>query len=284
MNVQLTNYNEFKKDFFEHGIEYAAERSARLGFDAVEFLDICPAESCIPERINASDIRRVCGQNGLKISCYSVGADLLANDRFQLEKQLWRHIAFAAEIGSPYFHHTLVRSLMPDSRVPSYEAIFDSIVETAVQIANRCKTYGLTCLYEPQGLYFNGVDRLKHFFECVRQECSNVAICGDVGNSLFVDTSANDIYDAFIDSIRHVHLKDFQVSDQPFENGVCFRSINGKYLRECQLGQGVVDLGYCFQKLKEQKYQGAISFEFDGDDSVLSAAIQLVRNLMLQWK
>ena len=282
--MRLTNYNEFRNDLRKYGIEYAAERSARLGFDSVEFLDLCPiaAEARVPERVNASDVRRVCEQNGLKVACYSLGADLLASDRDELKKQLCQQIEFAAEIGTPYIHHTLVRSLSPDSRVLSYESVFDSIVGTAVWIANRCKTYGLTCLYEPQGLYFNGVDRLKHFFECVRQECSNVAICGDVGNSLFVDTSANDIYDAFIDSIRHVHLKDFQVSDQPFENGVCFRSINGKYLRECQLGQGVVDLGYCFQKLKEQKYQGAISFEFDGDDSVLSAAIQLVRNLMLQ--
>lgn len=280
MNVQLTNYNEFKKDFFEHGIEYAAERSARLGFDAVEFLDICPAESCIPERINASDIRRVCEQNGLKISCYSVGADLLANDRSQLEKQLWRHIAFAAEIGSPYFHHTLVRSLTPDSRVPSYEAIFDSIVETAVQIANRCRSYGLTCLYEPQGMYFNGVAGLKRFFERVREECSNVAICGDVGNSLFVDTPVTDIYDAFIESISHVHVKDFQVSDRPFEDGVCFRSRGGKYLRECQLGQGAVDLDYCFKKLKEHQYQGAVSLELEGDDRVLIEAMQTVRNLI----
>lgn len=276
--MQLTNYIAFRNDYRKHGIEYATERSARLGFDSVEFLDLCPTESCIPESINASDVRHVCEQNGVKVACYSLGADLLVNDHAELKRQLCRQIDFAADIGSPFFHHTLVMSLIPDPRVPSYEAIFDSIVEMAVWIAKRCDLYKLTCLYEPQGMYFNGVDGLKRLFERVRQECSNVAICGDVGNSLFVDVSANEIYDTFVDSIRHVHVKDFQVSDQPFESGICFRSRSGKFLRECELGQGIVDFSYCFQKLKEQNYQGAVSFELDGDDSTLLKAVKLVRS------
>ena len=275
--MKFTNYIAFRNDFRQQGIEYATERSARLGFDSIEFLDLCPSETCAFNLTSNSDVRRACEQNGLQVACYSLGADLLANDQSQLKTQLCQQIEFAAEIGSPYFHHTLIPSLAEDPRVPSYEEVFDSIVETAVWIANRCKIYGLTCLYEPQGMYFNGVEGLNHLFERVRQECSNVAICGDVGNSLFVDTSPNDIYDAFITSIRHVHVKDFQINDRPFEDGVFFLSRGGKYLRECQLGEGIVDFEYCFKKMKDHKYQGAVSFELDGSDQILTKAIEQIR-------
>ena len=276
--MKPVNYSVFYKDCKTKGIEYAARHSRELGFDAVEFLDFAPMrEDSVTNTYRALEVNNVLGGYGLSVSCCSVAVDLLHNDRGEKTEQMHRQIEFAAEVGSPFFHHTLLLSLDPRAAVLPYEDALEAIYPHAVAIANRCKEYGITCLYEPQGLYFNGVEGLGRFFARIKGDCPNVGICGDVGNGLFVDNSAIEIYDAFVGDVKHVHLKDYRVENAPVGDARAYLSRAGRYLYECPLGEGSTDLDYCFAKLKQAGYTGGLSFEIGGDDDSVKKAIELVR-------
>ena len=275
--MKYSNYYAFQRDCKANGIEYAAKHSAALGFDAVEFLDVLMSPSPQYESLDASYVKSVLEQNGLTVACFSVVVNLLTTDFAILKERFAKQIEFAARLGAPCLHHPLVPGLSMAEDAPSYASVFDRILEPAVWIAERCAEYGLTCLYEPQGMYFNGVEGLKPFYQCVSKACSNVAICGDVGNALFVDVSANEIYDAFLHDIKHVHVKDYLIGDRAIEER-CWQSRGGKWISECPIGTGVTDFSYCFNRLKQVGYDASISFELDGDDKTLTDALQKVKS------
>jgi len=274
----FTNYSIFYSDIKNHGIEYAVEHTVKLGFDAVEFLGY---PKCFSAPSALSSTAKLLAENGLKVSCYSEGINLLDTSRAtrsELETHLFKCADAAAELGSPYFHHTLVLPLALPSNAPAYCDILPTILNSAEKVARYCERLGLTCLYEPQGMYFNG-EGLKIFFDEMKKRCQNIGICGDVGNSLFVDYSPNLIFDNFAKEIKHVHLKDYFISDAPFEGAKCYKTRGGRWLSDAPLGKGAVDIPYCLARLREQNYCGDYSFEVEGSDEVMKNATEYVKNL-----
>ena len=278
--MKFVSYGTFQNDRRMHGIEYAAKRSARLGFDSVEFFERCLSTTPPIQSFDARYTKRVLDENGLSVACYSLLMDLSAKDFIEVKDTFARHLEFAARLETPYLHHTVVPSLLLEMDAPPYEMVLERVFEHVVWIANRCAEYGVTCLYEPQGLYFNGVEGLQLLFQRVGKICKNVGICGDVGNSLFVDVSANRIYDAFIHEIRHVHVKDYMLSTHSIEDqGKSVPLRGGKWITECPIGNGVIDFSYCFGRLKQVGYDDAISFEISGDDKTVSDAMTYIKSI-----
>ena len=110
--MRFVNYSVFYEDLKTRGIEYAAEHSKALGFEAVEFLDFAPVSEHSPvNRYTAAEVRRVLDSYGLSVACYSVAVNLSHADVAHRLADLERQIAFAAEIGSEKFHHTIVPHL-----------------------------------------------------------------------------------------------------------------------------------------------------------------------------
>jgi len=274
----FVNYSVFYKDLKTRGLEYAAKHSRKLGFDAVEFLEVLTeqrASGCHPD--SAKEVKRVLDDSGLSVSCFSVAVDLQGNGAEERTEQMMRLIEFAAKVGSPRFHHTLVPGLEFQSCVESYGTVLDRIYPRAKRIADCCAAYGIECLYEPQGCYFNGVEGLRGFYERIKGDCDNVGICGDVANGLFADCSAREFYDAFVDEIRHVHVKDYRMTDCPDPNKVPYVSRKGRFFYDCSLGAGVTDFHYCFEKLKQAGYRGDISFEMAGDDREILRSMEFLK-------
>ena len=114
----------------------------------------------------------------------------------------------------------------------------------------------------------------------MKKRCPNIGICGDVGNSLFVDYSPSLVFDNFAPYIKHVHLKDYYISDEPLENERNYKTLGGKYLRDAALGEGKVDIAYCLTKLREQNYRGDFAFEVEGSDEVMKKAMDYVKKLV----
>ncbi|MBO5295182.1 MAG: sugar phosphate isomerase/epimerase [Clostridia bacterium] len=277
--IKLTNYNTFQADVLSHGLEYAVRHSVDLGFDAVEFLDTCRmGDSILPTLGEAKDVKALLDRYGLGVSCYSVGVQLLCDDPTATEKALFAHIDFAAAIGSKLFHHTIVPVLTLPADAPSYEDVMQKILPYAEHIASYCTSRGLTCLYEPQGMYFNGIQGLKPFLAKMKQAGHRVGLCGDFGNSLFVDVAPDAIFDEFIGDIKHVHVKDYLVSDTEIDGKhTDFCSKGGRWIYEADMGEGSVKLDRCFDALRAVNYDGAVSFEFVADDETNKKAMQLVR-------
>ena len=276
--MRFVDYGVFYKDIHQVSLEYAARHARELGFDAVELLEVFPLKkNAILWKYPAHEMRRVLEEYGLSVSCVSFGVNL-AEDEIDWDG-IEALIEYAAAVGSPRVHHTLVPLVSLQEGAPSYETMLERVYPHAVKIANRCRMLGMECLYEPQGIYFNGTEGLGHFYDRICAECTNVGICGDTGNSLFVDISAEAIYDRFVHGIRHVHVKNYRVTDAPDGATRAYRSKGGRYIYDCPIERGATDLAYCLEKLKAVGYDGDISFEMEIDDCVTREAMTYLRGL-----
>lgn len=270
--MKYTNYAQFHKDATKNGIEYALEHTVKLGFDSVEFLSLTPEDSYSK---NAASLLKA---YGISASCYSACTNLFENPK-KAEELLLSYAEIAAELGSPFLHHTLLPKLSLSAIDPSYNDVLPSVVRVAERVANYCDTLGIVCLYEPQGMYFNGKQLEEFFFE-MQKRCSNVGVCGDVGNSFFVDYSPSLIFKNLAPYIKHVHIKDFAASKSAPSSRKYYLSKGGNCFFEAEIGTGDVDFRYCLDRLKENGYSGAFSFEISGTDDYLISSANYVKGLL----
>ncbi|MBE6702201.1 MAG: sugar phosphate isomerase/epimerase [Ruminococcaceae bacterium] len=274
--MRLTNYNQFYHDRKQFGIEYAAAHTVSLGFDAVEYLVLSFTEHAI----DAQKEKEILDRHGLCVTCYSVYVQLFTPDRADVERQMLRQVETAAALGAKYFHHTLFPPYNRERIANTYDEVYDGIVDMAERIAKACNKHGIVCLYEPQGAYFNGIIGLKTFLSEMKKRNCEVGVCGDFGNSVFVDVDPRDVFKAFAGEIRHVHVKDYLVTDTDIPEKKAHRSIGGRLIYESELGEGSVDFAYGFRELKRAGYDGAISFEIQKSDGEFAKAISYIKDVM----
>ncbi len=257
-NLRKSNYITFYEDIRDRGIDYAFEHTVNMGFDAVEVFDAAKPSQWI-DRAKMLYLKEKLTENQLAVSCYSMVVNLLSENVNDVMERAFKHIEYAAELGSPYIHHTIVPKLVRGKDDPEYDDVLERVIENVAKIANRCNEYGIVCLYEPQGVYFNGVEGLGTLLKEVRYRNCKVGVCGDVCNSLFVDCPPTEIFKNFSDDIMHVHIKDYLICTEQRKEGLM--SVGGKCLVPAPIGKGDVDIKGCLSYLRD--YNGAISFETD---------------------
>ena len=275
--MKFANYTQFYTDRKLRGIEYAAAHTVALGFDAVEYFGKVPSGIYH----NATEERKILFQYGLTVTCYSVYVQLLTANTNEVKKQIKEEIEAAVILGAKYFHHTIFPHYSVLNTNRTYEEVLSGVVDLVEYIAKECNQRGLVCLYEPQGAYFNGVDGLDRLFLEIKNRGYDVGICGDMGNSFFVDVNSKDIFKHFGKDILHVHAKDYLFTNEEISKESPHTSLSGAFIYDAPLGTGSVDLEYCLGKLKENGYDGTISFEIEGSDEYLRDALAAVRTM---WK
>ena len=274
----FANYSQFHEDLKNRGIEYAAKHTAALGFDAVEYIAVSYAE-------HIEDVARmkvVLAQYGLGVSCYSVYVQLFTADQTEVEQHMLRHVEAAAALGSKYLHHTLFPIYNKARIENSYDEVLAGIADLAERIAKACNRHGIVCLYEPQGAYFNGIEGLERFLLEMRRRGCEVGVCGDFGNSLFVDVDPREVFSRFAGEIRHVHVKDYLATDAEIPQRKASRSAAGRLLYDAALGEGAVDFLHGFKALRQAGYDGVISFELKGSDEELANAVTFMKKTIRQ--
>lgn len=279
----LTNYNLFQHDLVTQGIEYAAEHTLALGMDAVEFLAPCPGN--IPAFKDLKEAERtaeVLRRYGLKVSCFSSGASLYGPDGQMVEEWFKRYAEIAGILSSPYLHHTLFCPLVMPQDPPSYDAMFNAIIDSVERVAAHAKQFGVTCLYEPQGMYFNGVAGLKPLITEMKKRATNVGVCGDIGNCLYVDDDPGAVFEAFASEILHVHMKDYVVRTETAEDRSYKPSRGGKWLSHTEIGAGDIDFVSAMQTLKNVDFNGAFALEVMGDDDFMRRSIEYLKSVYCQ--
>ncbi|MBE6561885.1 MAG: sugar phosphate isomerase/epimerase [Ruminococcaceae bacterium] len=257
--MDFAYYNYFTGKAKKDGIEAAADYARALGFTSVEPLGgmDCRYPATVEE---AAHMKQVLQSRGMHTACYSVGITVWNNPA--AEEALMTHLRVAAAAGSPYFHHTLLLSLAPIPGGPSYEEAMEAVLPVALRVAKRAAELGVMCLYEPQGMYFNGLAGLGTFFTEMKRLTSNVGICADLGNTYFADESVLPILEKFGRDVKHVHVKDYTFPDTPPADGKkCYISKGGKYFRDTLPGTGAVDFAACRRLLDAAGYTGAYAME-----------------------
>ena len=254
-------YGGFSAMLKEKGVEETLRFTTEKGFSGVEFLEGSKkgAVDSVADLSEAKTVARKLKEYGLPTACYSVGNCVLDNTTENLKK----HVALAAELGSPYLHHTLIPWLVLPPNAPTYQEGLERALEEASQVAEYANGLGLTCLYEEQGMYFNG-QGFRAFYTEMKRRHQNVGVCGDFGNNLFVDEDPADFIAEYAEDIKHVHLKDYLFlprEDRSKKSAEWYETKGGNWLKDCALGGGVVAFDRIFDALRKVDYQGKYALE-----------------------
>lgn len=271
--MKYANYSIFSTDFHELGLEAAVEHTLKMGFNAVEHIENAMVDNAkLQSPSDAVRMRKLLDANGLTVSCYSVVLNLLAEDAAVQKERMLRHVEYARELGSPFVHHTLAPGYDREKKTMTLSEVIERIADDAADIAKYCNDNGMICLYEPQGLYFNGVDGVGAIIREMRSRGIKVGVCGDTGNSVFVDVDPADIFRAFSDDIVHVHVKDYYYGRTEDASNY---SYDGKKILPSPLGEGDCHIKECLSLIPD--YTGDISFEFAASDEEVKRVMSLLK-------
>ncbi len=222
----------------------------------------------------ANKLRKHCEKLGVAIPCFSAFSDLGVPGREEEVERIKKYIDVAAALGSPYFHSTLV-PFIDKAAVPPMENVYDTTVERVKVICDYAQKRNVKCIYEPQGMIFNGLENMKKLFKGVDGAAELLL---DVGNVYFVDEEPYDMARELAPIIKHVHFKDYQrrSSLEECEGVRAYETKNGNYLYDVKLGTGVIDFARIFNILLDAGYDGWYSLEYGSTlESVREGAITL---------
>ena len=264
--MNSTMYTNFSKLVKRDGIEEAARQAKSLGFSSVEFFEVVDSAwtPTVKDRESARQMKRVLDAHGLSVACYSIAVTLYEEGMTpdtvtEAERALYLYAEIASVLGSSFLHHTLIMKHIQD--VLPFDEALRLTVPVAVRVAKHAYAHGVRCIYEPQGRFFNGVEKFGAFFSAVKEQCPYVGVCGDVGNVLFVDESSVDFFRKYADKIVHVHIKDYIPTQKSDTSPDWSISPKGAVYAECAIGTGCIDLRACLRILKDAGYTGAFGFE-----------------------
>ena len=262
--MHFTMYVNFIELLAELGPEATAKKAKEMGFGSVEVLEsTAPGHpAVIPDVTTAQWVREIFEAEELHFACYSVGTNLFRAP--ENEAALCRHAEIACALGAPYLHHTVLPGLQLDENSPAYDVAIAEAADAAERVANYAATLGLTCIYEDQGMYVNGIEGFGGFLAEMKRRCANVGVCADMGNIMFADETPAPFFEAFKDDIKHVHFKDYLWKEGPESPGrYWMRTKGGHWVRPTLVGDGVIDLKSCIDVLKRIGYDGALAYEAD---------------------
>ena len=241
---RITNYKEM--------IDLAAE----LGMEAVE--GYCQFELETPDLDAARELRAYGEAKGVKFCCFSIFLNLVGEDAEAEMERLKKYAEVAAELGSPYLHHTVINEIYnPENVLPYKEELYCKGIAAAREIFDYAEKLGVRCIIEDQGYIYNGV---KGFTSFLRDIDRDIGIVADFGNIRQVEEQITDLIKAAPDKICHVHVKDVYLL--PEQKGGGLPTINGNFMYGAFLGEGDVPYEEAFRLLKEVGYKGYYSLEF----------------------
>lgn len=279
--MKFSMYAGFMERVREQGIEKAAQYAKNLGFSAVEFLADTSENGYVPftSAREAEEAAEKLKKYELAVSCYSVFCDLWSSDP-DIEQVMLEQVKIAAALGSPYFHHTLIPWLSVPKDAPDFETAIEKIVKIAKNIADYAADFGMICIYEDQGFYINGVEPFGLFWNRMKAVCSNVGICGDLGNILFADEQPQDFVQKYAQDICHIHVKDYLKKETVSSPGKGWMKTKGNnWLRDTVVGDGVVNFAECMKILQRIGYDGYYSLENTHPEPYEDGVRQAMRTL-----
>lgn len=267
--MRLSAYAGLRETIASLGIKGAFKSARVWGYNCIELLFI--AHECDGILKDADEYLGAISSEGMPVSCISCYADVVSTEppyRVNTDaiEAIKRCVDLAKIIGSPLVHHTLVTRL--SGTRDNYSEVLPIAIAAADEVAVYAKERGVSVIYEPQGMLFNGLSGFSGFLDKMLEGHSNVGVCLDVGNTLWVDEDCLAITEKYATNVKHLHLKDYilGVDDTPY------KTHGGKTIKEVALGRGIVDISGALQILESSGYTGAISIEDNSSSDYASLA------------
>ena len=266
----LVAYAGMREKIAQLGVTEAFNLARVCSYGGVELLFI--AHECATICEMAEEYREAIAHSGIGVKCISCYVDLLTNDgsyrvSHAATEAVKRCVDLAQAIGCPLVHHTLVTRLSGGR--DGYAEALPHAVRAAEEIATYAYGRGITVLYEPQGMLFNGLDGYSGLLDAMLCRHENVGLCLDIGNTLWVDEDCYALAQKYAHLIRHVHLKDYRLDTEDTR----YRTAGGHTIEEVLLGTGIINLSQVLDILARAGYRGALAIEDNSNSDFNSIAL-----------
>ena len=279
MTDRLTAYAGVRELFAKNGIKCTFKLAKEQGYTGIELLYI--DSECKGLMSLYPKISEAITECGIMVRCISCFTDVVTKTvpytvteaSIDAVKEC---IDLAERIGCPYVQHTLVTRLTGDKK--DYYSVFPTVISAATEIAEYAKHRGVTVLYEPQGMLFNGLDGYSRLMDTMLEGHANVGMCLDIANTLWVDEDCYALAEKYASVIKHVHVKDYVLDSEDTR----YRTMSGRTIKEVALGKGIIDLARVFGILTRAEYNGYVSVEDNSGmsfEDTAKNAISTVRSL-----
>lgn len=253
------------------GADYATlcQKAKEIGFTAIEFTDIDPAlAGAKTEQQAALHIKEVCGELGLSILAYTVGANFM-QDPEEGYAHVCRKLDVAATLGAPLLRHDASFALKDLSRYTWEDGIRD-MAPAIRRCADYAQSLGIRTMTENHGFIYQDPERVLALIQAVDHEYFGWLF--DIGNFSVVDRNATEALPLAMPYIFHVHAKDMILKPGDILPPAGFnRSRGGNFWRGTALGHGQIPVAKTLIALKNAGYSGAVSLEFEGPEDCLSS-------------
>lgn len=201
-----------------------------------------------PDPEAARRIREEADRLGVEIPCLSMLADLTGDGRFAEIERLKQYAEIAKILGAPLLHHTIYPPLRPED-VRSADELAEEAASAAREVYDYAESIGIRCVYEDQGLAFNGVEGFGKFLDALNRPAGVVL---DLGNTAFVGEFPDAFCEKYLDRIVHVHVKDYHLNTAAAQ----YVLADGTTIAPAVLGKGNMRLAATLEKLKKSGYSG----------------------------
>ena len=196
-------------------------------------------------------------QKGLHCAAYAVGNDFAAVDPARHQKavrEVQEGIRMASLLGAP------VVRVFPGNLNPGEDgrAHFERIVRGLREAAPDAAAAGVTLCLENHGKLAATSEQVRAILDAVASPHVRAAL--NVANFALAGQDPLAAAAELLPYVEHVHIKDIaRCEDEP-----SWRSPAGVRYRGVPLGRGVVPLAGILAALREARYRGALSIEYEG--------------------
>lgn len=255
------------------------EKAKEMGFDAIEFTDLCPPEGTTQLEY-AAMLRERAECVGLPIANYTIGADLLGRDTQAEVERLCAQADVAAALGAKGMRHDAAGGWAEqEQKYSTFDNALPKIADGCRRVSAYAAEKGIVTMVENHGWFCQESMRVEKLVGAVCYP--NFGLLVDMGNFLCADESPVQAVARLAAFARHVHVKDFHIKSgsEPNPGRAFFGTRGGNYLRGAIVGHGNVPVLQCLRILHAHGYDGYVSIEFEGIEDNLSALSIGLENL-----
>lgn len=238
--------------------------AAEIGFAGIEFSGFGPNTEDKDQIEFAKQVKDACGEAGLEIMSWTIGADFLRNDVDEEIKRLKGQVDIAAALGAPKMRHDATGGF-PDREngLAEYFEALPIVAKGYAGVTEYAADKGVKTMIENHGFFFQDSNRVELLIKTVNNP--NLGALVDIGNFLCADEEPTQAVKRMAPYAFHVHAKDFHIKCPCADPGEgWFKSRGGVPLRGAIFGHGNVNTKRCVEIIKESGYDGFLSIEFEG--------------------
>ncbi len=217
----------------------------------------------------------------IALSSYTIGANFVTagEDGHEIKKTEYRkeiervkgEVDIAKALGVKLMRHDVGYRPADKCTLEQFEIDLPKVADACREIADYAAGFGITTSVENHGFHFQGSERVRRLVKAVDRPNYKTTI--DVGNFLCADEQPISGLKNNIDiATGIIHFKDFHIRDWVPTTAMHFKTLHGRYLRGAMTGFGDVNLREVVAFLKEVKYKGFISVEYEGKEPCLEGA------------